>query len=291
LKKAWLASITLLFTISVLVINSQAAYAADVDLNTWMQEGPGGNGNWAVAGDGSSVFQSINGAPTMFVSPDSVINSAIGGTIEVETTGDDDYIGFVMGFGNDDSDPFILFDWKQLCQSFEGFSFNGFVLARVTGGADSIPFGDHHLDQTDYDVLATNIGDNAGCPGPGVLGWADNTPYDIIIEYNSDRITIKVSGGAFGPTGQVVLDVFASDVGLGSFDAGRFGFFNHSQASVRYSGFVDDPEPITPTVGGEFLPIETTSLLLAGAQSFSWMIPVILSGIGIGLFVVSRKSE
>jgi len=47
----------------------------------------------------------------------------------------------------------------------------------------------------------------------------------------------------------------------------------------------------TPVVGGEFLPIETTSLILAGAQSFSWMIPVVLSVLGIGLFVVSRKSE
>ena len=44
-------------------------------------------------------------------------------------------------------------------------------------------------------------------------------------------------------------------------------------------------------VGGEIIPIETTALLLAGAQSFSWMIPLVLSGIGIGLFVVSRKSE
>jgi len=47
----------------------------------------------------------------------------------------------------------------------------------------------------------------------------------------------------------------------------------------------------TMIVGGELLPIETTSLLLAGAQSFSWMIPVVLSVLGIGLFVVSRKSE
>jgi len=31
-------------------------------------------------------------------------------------------------------------------------------------------------------------------------------------------------------------------------------------------------------------------LLVAGAQSFSWMIPVVLSAIGIGLFVL-RKSE
>ena len=44
-------------------------------------------------------------------------------------------------------------------------------------------------------------------------------------------------------------------------------------------------------VGGETIQIETTSLILAGAQTFSWMIPVVLSGIGIGLFAVSRKSE
>jgi len=49
------------------------------------------------------------------------------------------------------------------------------------------------------------------------------------------------------------------------------------------------PEP--PVVGGEIIPIETTALILAGAQSFSWMIPVVLSVLGIGLFVVSRKSE
>jgi len=44
-------------------------------------------------------------------------------------------------------------------------------------------------------------------------------------------------------------------------------------------------------IGGKIIPIEQTSLILAGTQSFSWMIPVVLSGIGIGLFVVSRKSE
>jgi hypothetical protein len=47
----------------------------------------------------------------------------------------------------------------------------------------------------------------------------------------------------------------------------------------------------TPVVGGELLPLNTTALLLAGAQTFSWMIPVVLSALGIGLFVVSRKSE
>ncbi len=54
--------------------------------------------------------------------------------------------------------------------------------------------------------------------------------------------------------------------------------------------FGSDDE-ICPPIGGEIIPIEATSLILAGAQSFSWMIPVVLSVLGIGLFVVSRKSE
>jgi len=44
-------------------------------------------------------------------------------------------------------------------------------------------------------------------------------------------------------------------------------------------------------VGEEIIPIDTTFPLLASAQTFSWMIPVILSVLGIGLFVVSRKSK
>jgi len=49
--------------------------------------------------------------------------------------------------------------------------------------------------------------------------------------------------------------------------------------------------PCPVKVGGNLVPIDSTALLLAGAQTFSWMIPVILSVVGIGLFVVSRKSE
>jgi len=181
-----LISFSLLMIAATISGMTQSAYAAPIDLNTWEQEGPAGNGNWVVAGDGLSVLQTINNAPTFFVSPDSVIDGAIGGTIEVEITGDNDYIGFVMGFGADDSTEFILFDWKQGCQSG---SFPGFVLSRVTGGANAIPFGSHSSSSAGYEVLATNTGACAE-----VMGWEDNTPYDIIIEYNSDRIVVKVSG-------------------------------------------------------------------------------------------------
>ena len=64
-----------------------------------------------------------------------------------------------------------------------------------------------------------------------------------------------------------------------------------SSPNVRPMLTITFTPPQEPVIGGKIIPIETTSLLLAGAQSFSWMIPVLLSGIGIGLFVVSRKSE
>jgi len=46
---------------------------------------------------------------------------------------------------------------------------------------------------------------------------------------------------------------------------------------------------VPPAVGGEFIGIETTSVLAAGAQyTAAWMIPVIVSAIGIGI-VIARK--
>jgi len=47
-----------------------------------------------------------------------------------------------------------------------------------------------------------------------------------------------------------------------------------------------------PPIGGTFIPLDTTALLLAGAQSISmWMIPVVVAGIGIGIgvFVIKRR--
>ena len=50
----------------------------------------------------------------------------------------------------------------------------------------------------------------------------------------------------------------------------------------------DLPTKFFVAIGGEIIPIESTSLILAGAQSFSWMIPVVLSIVGIGLVILRR---
>lgn len=42
-------------------------------------------------------------------------------------------------------------------------------------------------------------------------------------------------------------------------------------------------------IGGKTIPIESSSLLLAGAQSVTWLIPISLSIVGIGLVLVKRR--
>ena len=43
-------------------------------------------------------------------------------------------------------------------------------------------------------------------------------------------------------------------------------------------------------IGGINIPIDQSALLLAGVQSISmWMIPVVIAGVGIGIFVIKRR--
>lgn len=209
------------------------AQAATVDLTGWVAEGPGGT--WTVAADKNSVFQSVNGTPTVFYSDFNGQGRALSGQIRVESTGDDDFIGFVLGFqpGNLSSatTDYILIDWKQGNQSAFGCTGDaGLAISRVTG------------------VLADNAG--AWCHSGGAVtelqrgaslgstGWVDNRAYAFDLIFTATNIQVLVDG-------VVELNV------NGSFADGRFGFYNYSQASVRYSALEEDvvtpgvPEPAT----------------------------------------------
>lgn len=236
---------TTLAAVCFAIAATSSIQAANIDLSTWTQEGPSGNGDWQVSTDGSTVLQRINGNPTFFVSPEYFINNSFKGKFGVETTYDDDYIGFALFEGADASDPFLLFDWKQGLQSS---SQPGFYLSKVTGGASAIPFGNHHLDAPGYDVLATNLG----------TGWADNTVYDFTLNYTTTNLKIEIAGGAFG-TGQTIFDLD------GTYNQARFGFYNYSQSVVRYEGFTEDVINV-PDSGATGLALAGAFALLVGLR-------------------------
>ena len=190
---------------------------------------------------GGSVLQTINGDSTFFVSPDDQFNKEIKGKFGVETTYDNDYIGFVFGYqtpaGTGSDLNFILFDWKQADQ---WGSREGFTLIRVNG-TSGIPFSTstpHHTENlaNGYDVWATDYG--------STRGWADKTVYDFTLLYQTNRIKIDIKGGSDDfATGETIFDIAPSDVGVGSFFNGKFGFYNLSQSDVRYQSFVESAAP------------------------------------------------
>ena len=237
-SRLWRAVASGVLLLGVLALAEPAtAETINFDLRTWTQAGGEDEGNWNVSADGSEVIQTVNGGLTYFVSPEKFSSASITGHIEVQTTGDDDLIGFVMGYnGPDGTDDFnydhLLLDWKQTSQTYGGCTAEeGFTLMRVDGQLSSSP--DERVEgngfvlpthwcheQNDDDprvqVLATKWG--------GDKGWADQTDYTFTLEYGPTRVRILINGA-------VIFDV------LGQFPEGSFGFYNYSQPSVRYSGF------------------------------------------------------
>ncbi len=203
-----------------------------IDLSNWSVEGNPANGNWVIAPDSLSVLQTINGAPTFFVGPDILINTVVRGNLKVETTGDDDFIGFVFGYqrpvGNEDYFEFILLDWKQITQTWNPWTAQeGLTLSKVQGtvtgnlASGSVPYWDHS--DSAFVVLDTDYGADRG--------WLDNTEYTFELIYESNRIRILIDS-------VMIFNI------TGDFPAGRFGFYNYSQSSVRYRGFALNQFPV-----------------------------------------------
>ena len=112
---------------------------------------------------------------------------------------------------------------------------------------------------------------------------------DDLWVFINDQLAIDLGGVHGAASGSVDLDTLGLTIGE-TYDFDLFFAERHtSQSNFRIDTSIELIG--NGVVGGEIIPIETTSLLLASAQSFSWMIPVLVAGIGIGLFVVSRKSE
>jgi len=95
------------------------------------------------------------------------------------------------------------------------------------------------------------------------------------------------SDGVFEPgeTWDFIIQDYAhTSLGPSAINSLNFGSSSTSSGSILAVAAVESP------VGGTYLPIDQSALLLAGAQSISmWMIPVILAGVVVGVFVIKRK--
>jgi len=221
------------------------ARAAAVDLNTWTAASyPAVSGFdpgvWTVASGGGSVLQSINGQPTFFYSDFNAQGTQVRGKIKVNNNaGDDDFIGFALGFNPGDvansNADYLLLDWKKGTQSFDfglpstsggGTASAGMAVSRVTGIPDADEFWQHtNLGGT---PASSGLQELARATTMASLGWVEGTEYEFVFDFGPNNLLVSVNG-----VQQFNL--------AGSFGNGRMGFYNFSQASVVYSAFEVEP--------------------------------------------------
>lgn len=224
--------------LSLLAMSSLAA-AGPVDLSSWVEET---GGNWVLQSGNNAVKQLTNGQPTVFHNDEDSQGKKLSGTIEVQTTSDNDYIGFVLGYNSGDlqktSTDFILIDWKQGDQNYYGAGKKGLSISKVTGKLDdgSGAWSHDSTDGVEELQRATTLGDT---------GWADNTSYSFDLIFTASLIEVMVNGSK-------ELSI------TGSFSNGSFGFYNYSQGNVLYAGIEED---IAPPVSA--VPVPAAAWLIA----------------------------
>lgn len=241
-----------------------SASADPVDLSSWSALSltfPTGQpaGSWILGPGNTYVDQVVNADPSFYLNNLNQTSYSMDGSFEVRTAGDDDYVGFVFGYQN--SSNFYLFDWKQEDQEYgQNYATEGMTIKKMTGstgdGLVDLSLAEFFENEHDYegmDVLAQNQG--------STMGWADNTVYDFHLDFNQnpDEIHVVVTEGAV-----ILWDVTVTD---STFSSGEFGFYNYSQALVRYSGFEQ-----TGGVIVDVIPAPGAALLAGiGACFAGWM--------------------
>jgi len=98
--------------------------------------------------------------------------------------------------------------------------------------------------------------------------------------------------GSFFNFEPIAGDYFDSATTDSNFHVTWTDFRTADPSNAPGSRFVDNGDKIGPpttAIGGEWIPLDTTMVLVAGTQATAaWMIPVIVSAIGIGI-VIARK--
>jgi len=306
LKKVWAASITILFTVSVLVFSSQAAYAGqepEMVLKCY-----GGDFKVPKNPDFDPVtFEDM--LQTAVATPNEEQRVCVQ-ALKHSTLPPLDPILWWVEFEDDVSPPGTFPDVKltdQILGTKTGtlFHFEFAMSAEVNNNVVIIGDINHPLSGygVGFDVpppdplpaVPITVTDQFGTSiitpqsffsyltptivdGTGTLVGMDFACY----MYDSEEEIPKFPGVTFNPayTVKTIMGTRILD-----------GLSQPDVLCVKAEKMLPTPPPpTTPKVGGEFLPIETTSLLLAAASNpASWLTSLTIAALAIGAYVFTRN--
>ncbi len=129
-------------------------------------------------------------------------------------------------------------------------------------------------------------------PNDGLLYYTTSGEFQRIDDFNVDPCDVTDIAISDLPSNPSAL-VFFNSFLIVDFQDELSSIANNGDVTLITNNMDDDSRGLTvipvSAIGGDMIQIETTSVLAAGAQyTAAWMIPVIVSAIGIGI-VLARK--
>ncbi len=193
----------------------------------------------------------------------------------------------------------LIFDMGSQFNSMRLFTHQDHILDGINDGPLNIFTDFVAQDVMEYSVWGSNDGDN-------FVLLSDVTAFDIdgggvgkpTYTFSGTEPTVVYRGGSFEfPNIPPAINAYTRDYTFNQ----AFQYYGIRTSTISLVADDADPEidavvgfnavPPSQVVGGSLLPISMTSLLVAGVQSVTWMIPVVFSLAGIVMFVVSRRPE
>ncbi|EDM75724.1 hypothetical protein PPSIR1_27618 [Plesiocystis pacifica SIR-1] len=169
--------------------------------------------------DGTTTCTTSNSDPTAYICPIVHESVRITGTMEVQTTDDDDIIGFVWGWQS--ADQFYMLSWKKTYQNWFG--------------CDGLPGITVKLVDRQEDWTNTDFACGTDTPNVSVLmepqdtttnGWISNRVYDVEVLYDTTQTEITITDTS---NAMVVANFVVAD---GTYPSGQFGTYDFSQVSA-----------------------------------------------------------
>jgi hypothetical protein len=175
-----------------------------------------------------SALQTVNALPSIYYLDRDLESVEVTGKFGVETTSDDDLIGFVFGY--QDPEHFYLFDWKQGAQTDGtcGTAEEGAAL-KLVSSSETLTHCEDFGSSTGNARVSVLVP-----PSENPIGWDDNASYDFRLLHQPGHIEIEVRRG-----NDVIVSIQSSD---DTYPAGKFGFYNYSQEQSRYEFFAIQPK-------------------------------------------------
>lgn len=205
-------------TVSFAAQQIDLSKCANVQLNYLDTTEP--DANWKLDSSNTSVTQTTNSKPAIFLSDINYVNKRIDGTFSVGSNEDDDFIGFVFGYK--DKGHYYLFDWKRAYQNYKDFGVADIGMSVKVVNTDSSLSG--------KDLWQTSGTDKVEVLYHNKIGYVSKTDYQFTLNFTDQgafNIVIK--------QGNKVLDNIS--INDSTYTSGKFGFYNFSQPMVTYKGF------------------------------------------------------